>query len=83
VQCRRLVGEDQVIAAEALDDDVGLELGSDLLAELEAPVFLVLRVVLDQEPLAVRVFVLGEFDGSAADGEDAGLEGQVTDPYLG
>jgi hypothetical protein len=35
--------------------DVGLDLGGDLGAELEPPVLLVLRVVLDQEPAAGRV----------------------------
>src|ERR1017187_391805 len=40
--CRWPVREDQVVAAEALRGDVGLDLGGDLAAELEPPVFLVL-----------------------------------------
>src|SRR6266496_5512604 len=49
------IGKDQVIAAESIGGHVGLDLGGDLRAELEPPVFLVLRVVLDQEPPALRV----------------------------
>jgi hypothetical protein len=62
---------------------VGLDFSGDLRAELEPPVFLVFRVVLDQEPPAVGVIVLSEFDDSSADGQDAGGEIQVADPYLG
>ena len=47
--------EQQVIVAEAVLLDVGLDLGDDASAEPEPPVFLVLRVVLDEEPAAVRV----------------------------
>ena len=59
-----------------------MDLGGDLLAELEPPVFLVLRVVLDQEPAAGWVLLPGQLDDSAADGKDAGLDVQVVDPQL-
>src|SRR6266702_107364 len=56
---RSLVAEDQVMGAEVLGRDVGLDLRGDLPAELEPAVFLVFRVVLDQEPFAFGVVFLG------------------------
>ena len=54
---RRKLGhrEQQVIVPKTVLIDVGLDLGDDASAEPEPPVFLVLRVVLDEEPAAVRV----------------------------
>src|SRR5260370_40064960 len=78
-----LVGEQEVIVAEFLGGDVNPDLADDLLAELEPPVLLVLRVILDQEPGPVRVLARGELDDGAAAGQDAGFEVQVTDPDLG
>jgi hypothetical protein len=75
-----LVGDQEVIVAEVFGGCVGLDLGNDLLAELEPPVFLVLRVVLDQEPASVGVLVASELDNGAADGQDAGREVQVANP---
>ena len=49
---RGLVAEEQVIGSQPASADVSQELGGDLGAELEPPVLLVLRVVLDQEPAA-------------------------------
>ena len=47
-----LVAEQQVIRPKPAGLDVGHDLGGDLSAELEPPVLLILRVVLDQEPAA-------------------------------
>lgn len=80
----RGVGEQQVVRLEVAGRDVGGDLSGDLLAELEPPVLLVFRVVLDQEPAgAVGIVVGAELDDGAADGQDAGGQVQVTGPQLG
>jgi hypothetical protein len=68
------VGEQEVIVTETLGRDMGADLDGDLLAELESPVLLVLGVVLDEEPAAVRVLIRGELNHRAADGQHAGSE---------
>jgi len=54
-----------------------------LLAELEAAVLLVLRVLLDQEPLAGRVELRVHLDDSPADRQDPGPEIKVLHAEFG
>src|SRR5260221_8687552 len=60
------------IEAETRARDVRGELGGQLLAELEAAVLLVLRVLLDQEPLAGGVELRVDLDDRAAYRQDGG-----------
>lgn len=75
--------EEEVVRGEAVGFCVGLELGDDLGAKLEAAPALALGVVLDQEATAFGVEPGDEFDDRAADGEDAGGEVEVLDTEFG
>ncbi len=59
------------------------EFGSELLAELQAPVFLILGVLLDQEPLARWVELRVDLNDRSADGENPGDGIEVLDAELG
>jgi hypothetical protein len=71
------------VRAEVLGRNMSLDLGNDLLAELESPVLLVLGVALYQEPLAVGVKPAVQLDDLAADREHPGDEVKIPDPKLG
>ena len=60
-----------------------LDLARQLRAELEAAVFPVLGVFLDQEPLAVRVEFRIDLDDGPADGQDPGYAFEILDAQLG
>jgi hypothetical protein len=79
---RRKLGhrEQQVIIAETVLLGVGLDLRDDASAELEPPVFPVLRVVLDEEPAAVRVEPRARLDDHPAHRQHPGAEVQVPWP---
>jgi hypothetical protein len=82
---RRELGhrEQQVIIAETVLLGVGLDLRDDGRAEPEPPVFPVLRVVLDEEPAAVRVEPRARLDDHPAHRQDPGAEVQVPWPQFG
>jgi hypothetical protein len=75
--------EQQVVLVESEFLDVRLDLGDDLAAQLEAPVFLILGVGLDEEPAALRVEPRRQLDDHSAHGQDAGTEVDVAWAQLG
>ena len=62
-------GEQQIVRCELVFGDVGLELVGDVGGELDAAVFAVFGVVLDQEPAAGGVELRDQLDRDPADGE--------------
>src|SRR5450755_1331655 len=75
--------EQQVILAKPAFPDMHFELGDDLRAELEPPVLLVLGVVLDEEPAALRVEPRGQLDDHPAHRQDTRAEVDVARTQLG
>lgn len=76
-------GRRAVVFLDALFADIRLDLASDLLAEADAAVLPVFRVILHQEAAAFRMVPQVEFDDDPADGEGPRREVDVLRPQFG
>jgi hypothetical protein len=75
--------EDQIARPDVPVLDVRGDLSYELRAQLEAPVFLVLGILLDQEPVTGGVELRIHLDNRAANCQDPGDEINVADSQLG